>query len=83
MPQFQTFFTPARLDEFWYYVKWILFYAAPAIMIMAAAGAISLLIPVIKKVLPMKTRSTDRMRLMIMMIMKYDVIRFQLALLVK
>ncbi|MEW5320715.1 hypothetical protein V2J23_00835 [Geobacillus thermoleovorans] len=48
MPQFQTFFTPARLDEFWYYVKWILFYAAPAIMIMAAAGAISLLIPVIK-----------------------------------
>ncbi len=49
MPQFQTFFTPARLDEFWYYVKWILFYAAPAIMIMAAAGAISLLIPMIKK----------------------------------
>ncbi|KAF0994403.1 hypothetical protein [Geobacillus sp. TFV-3] len=49
MPQFQTFFTPERLDEFWYYVKWILFYAAPAIMIMAAAGAISLLMMMIKK----------------------------------
>ncbi|BDG46415.1 hypothetical protein [Parageobacillus sp. KH3-4] len=49
MPQFQTFFTPARLDEFWYYVKWLLFYVAPMIMIIAAAGAISILIVMIKK----------------------------------
>lgn len=49
MPEFQTFFTPARLDEFWYYVKWLLFYVAPMIMILAAAGAISLLISMIKK----------------------------------
>ncbi|ANB59785.1 hypothetical protein [Anoxybacteroides amylolyticum] len=49
MPEFQTFFTPARLDEFWYYVKWLLFYVAPMIMIMAAAGAVSMLITVIRK----------------------------------
>jgi hypothetical protein len=49
MPEFQTFFTPERLDEFWYYVKWFLFYVAPAIMIMAAAGAISMLIAMMKK----------------------------------
>jgi hypothetical protein len=49
MPEFQTFFTPARLDEFWYYVKWLLFYIAPMIMIMAASGAISMLIAMIKK----------------------------------
>ncbi|KIQ93622.1 hypothetical protein LH47_02303 [Anoxybacillus thermarum] len=49
MPEFQTFFTPARLDEFWYYVKWLLFYVAPAIMIMAAAGALSMFIAMMKK----------------------------------
>ncbi|GGJ63401.1 hypothetical protein GGR02_001403 [Anoxybacillus voinovskiensis] len=49
MPEFQTFFTPARLDEFWYYVKWLLFYVAPMIMIMTAAGAISLLVVIMKK----------------------------------
>jgi len=49
MPEFQTFFTPARLDEFWYYVKWLLFYVAPMIMIMAAAGAISMLVAIMKK----------------------------------
>ncbi|MBB5324906.1 hypothetical protein HNQ34_002004 [Anoxybacillus tepidamans] len=49
MPEFQTFFTPARLDEFWYYVKWLLFYVAPMIMIFAAAGAISMLVAIMKK----------------------------------
>ncbi|MCL9969571.1 hypothetical protein MX569_03075 [Anoxybacillus kestanbolensis] len=49
MPEFQTFFTPARLDEFWYYVKWLLFYVAPAIMIVAAAGALSMFIEMMKK----------------------------------
>ncbi|WP_378211118.1 hypothetical protein [Anoxybacteroides rupiense] len=49
MPEFQTFFTPARLNEFWYYVKWLLFYVAPMIMIFAAAGAITLLIMMIRK----------------------------------
>lgn len=49
MPEFQTFFTPARLDEFWYYVKWLLFYVAPMIMIMAATGAISMLVAIMKK----------------------------------
>ncbi|AXM89722.1 hypothetical protein B379_11535 [Anoxybacillus ayderensis G10] len=49
MPEFQTFFTPARLNEFWYYVKWLLFYVAPAIMIVAAAGALSMFIAMLKK----------------------------------
>ncbi len=49
MPEFQTFFTPSRLNEFWYYVKWLLFYVAPVIMIVAAAGALSMFISMIKK----------------------------------
>lgn len=49
MPEFQTFFTPARLNEFWYYVKWLLFYVAPMIMIMAAAGAIIKVLEMMKK----------------------------------
>lgn len=49
MPEFQTFFTPARLDEFWYYVKWFLFFGAPLIMIMVASEAVLMLITVIRK----------------------------------
>jgi hypothetical protein len=51
MPEFQTFFTPDRLSDFWYYVKWVLFFVAPGVMIWLAAEAVSKMIGVIKSAL--------------------------------
>lgn len=51
MPEFQTFFTGERLTEFWYYVKWFLFYVAPIFMIWVAAEIIPRIIGVIKSAL--------------------------------
>ncbi|HHY72268.1 MAG TPA: hypothetical protein GX497_03405 [Bacillus bacterium] len=48
MPEFQTFFTGARLADFWYYVKWFLFLVAPIVMIFIAAEVVGRIIGVIK-----------------------------------
>lgn len=45
---FQTFFTAARLDEFWHNVKWFLFFVAPLIMIVFATDVLGWLIPQIR-----------------------------------
>ncbi|HHY22576.1 MAG TPA: hypothetical protein GX525_12035 [Bacilli bacterium] len=51
MPEFQTFLSGSNLDDFWYYVKWLLFFSAPVVMIVFALSAVSHLIDVIKKAL--------------------------------
>lgn len=49
MPEFQTFLSGGNLDEFWYYLKWVLFFVAPIVMIYFAIHAVDHLIGVLKK----------------------------------
>lgn len=51
MPEFQTFLSGSNLDEFWYYLKWVLFFVAPIVMIVFAISAVGHLIEVIRKAL--------------------------------
>lgn len=48
MPEFQTFFTGERLEDFWYFVKWFLFLVAPMVMIWIASETVARIIGVIK-----------------------------------
>jgi hypothetical protein len=48
MIEYQTFFTPSRLDEFWLMVKWVLFFVAPGIMIYFAVHAVGWLVHTIR-----------------------------------
>ncbi|MFP3674969.1 hypothetical protein SB724_19220 [Bacillus sp. SIMBA_031] len=49
MIKFTTFFTDARLGEFWHYVKYFLFVAAPLAMIVVALMTVHLLVKAIVK----------------------------------
>lgn len=59
MPQFQTFFTPERLSDFWYLLKWLLFLAAPIIMISLAIYVIGFLVQVVVKSVRKSTVDDD------------------------
>lgn len=43
MPEFQTFFTQSNQAEFWYNVRWFLFFIAPLVMISVAIVAAKIL----------------------------------------
>lgn len=59
MPEFQTFLNPQRMAEFWYFVKWFLFYVAPLVMIFFATETIGHLIQVIRKALGIGKNDDD------------------------
>lgn len=49
MPPYEAFLSGDNLAKFWDFVKWILFFVAPGILIWVALMAIGHLIEVIKK----------------------------------
>lgn len=49
MPEYQTFLNPTNLDTFWGFVKWVLFFVAPTLMIWVAVVAVGHLVGVIRK----------------------------------
>jgi len=57
--EIQTFFTDARLAEFWHNVKWFLFYVAPIIMIVFALDVLKNLIPQVRKLFERAEKEDD------------------------
>lgn len=59
LPEFETFLTPERVDQFWENVKWLMFFVAPIVMIFFAADIIGSVISMIKKALGIQKEKDD------------------------
>lgn len=59
MPEYVTFLNDARTAQFWEWVKWILFFVAPIIMIFFAIPIVGLTIQMIKKIFGAAEKQKD------------------------
>ncbi|MDG5787787.1 hypothetical protein QA612_09770 [Evansella sp. AB-P1] len=50
MPEYQSFLSGENLVQFWEWLGWLLFYAAPVVMILVALFAADEIVKVIKSV---------------------------------
>ncbi|OIJ07631.1 hypothetical protein BKP35_18260 [Anaerobacillus arseniciselenatis] len=66
MPEFQTFLSGQALEEFWYWIKWLLFYVGPVVMILVALFAAEEIVKVIRSIFLKKDDDDD----------DYDVYRY-------
>lgn len=50
MPEYQTFLSGENMEVFWHWIKWLLFYVAPSVMILVALYTGEELVKVIRGV---------------------------------
>jgi len=59
LPEFQTFLSPERLDQFWEMVRFILFYVAPVVMIFFAVDLINWVVNAVKRAVGINKKDDD------------------------
>ncbi|MFC4323682.1 hypothetical protein [Litchfieldia salsa] len=59
MPEYTTFLNDARTAQFWLWVKWLMFFVAPVIMIFIATDVVGMTLKMIRKIVGSSEKKRD------------------------